>query len=87
MNDHLDDTPPEEELEMAVEELTGRPIPGTPAERIEALTKRVVYLQNQLRELDAAGAREFTGANKVAKDLAGAQRQLKEWKAQHEGRN
>jgi len=87
MNDDLDDTPPEEELEMVVEELTGRSIPGTPAERIEALTKRVVYLQNQLKELDAAGVREFTGVGKVAKDLADAQRQLKGLKAQHEGRN
>ena len=81
-----DDTPPEEELEMAAEELTGQPTLGTPADRIEALEKRIVYLQNQLKALDEVGEREVTGGFKVAKDLAEARVQLSHWQAQL-GRN
>jgi hypothetical protein len=74
--------PPEEELEMAAEEILGHATPGNPAERIEALKKRIAYLQNQLRELDDAG-----GASKVAQDLTEARRQLAEFQRLDQGRN
>jgi hypothetical protein len=77
-----DDTPSEEELETAAEELTGQPTPGTPADRIEALEKWIVYLQNQLMALDEAGKREVSGGSKVAKDLTEARVQLSHWQAQ-----
>jgi hypothetical protein len=87
MTDPLDDAPPPEELEMAVEEMTGKPFPGKPEERIEALQKRIDYLRSQLDELSRAGAREFAAASKITQDLAEARRQLSEFQAQHEGRN
>ena len=77
-----DDTPPEEELEMAAEEFTGKDTPGTTEQRIVALNKRIIYLQHQLQSLD-----ESTGASKVAQDLAEARQQLARWTALREGRN
>ena len=82
-----DDTPPEEELEMAIEDFTEQDTPGSPEQRIEALNKRIAYLRNQWDELTAAGAREFEGASKVAQDLAAARQQLARYQALNEGRN
>ena len=74
--------PPEEELEMAAEDLTGHDTPGSPEERIGALKKRIAYLKDQLLGLDDA-----SGASKVAQDLAAARQQLARYQALHRGRN
>jgi hypothetical protein len=87
MDEPLDDTPPPEELEMAVEESLGRPLAGNPADRMEALQKRIAYLQKQRKQLLSGTDLSDDALDGNAKDLAEAQRQLKEWKAQHEGRN
>ena len=91
--------PPEEELEMAVEEATGKDTPGSPAERIEALKKRIAYLEQQLAALihhadvnpvnqgailDQA---DIGAISHVQKDLTNARSQLIYWRALHEGRN
>ena len=39
--------PPQEELEMAVEEFLGRPLSGNPEERIAALQRRITYLEDE----------------------------------------
>ena len=77
-----EDGPPSEELEMAAEEVTGKPFAGHPAERIAALTKRIAYLQKQLRALGGTEAQTSGAAGKVAQDLAEARRQLAQWQAQ-----
>lgn len=74
--------PPEEDLEIGYEEVTGKPFPGNPAERVVALTKRVAYLEDQLRGL--AGE---DGSEKVAQDLADARKQLIYWRTLDQGRN
>ena len=82
-----DDTPPEEELEMAVEDLTGKDTPGSPEQRIEALKKRIEYLKEQMQCLDDAGCREGEMASSVARDLAAAWQQLARYQALNQGRN
>jgi hypothetical protein len=93
MIEEEDDAPPSEELEMAVEELTGKDTPGDALDRIGALRLRIAYLQTQLdsmpepagncAEQDAA----FTAIWKVGQDLADAKAQLAQLQANHEGRN
>jgi hypothetical protein len=61
--------------------------PGDPEQRIAALKRRIAYLVNQLQELDAVGARQETGASKVAHDLAETRQQLARYQALNEGRN
>jgi hypothetical protein len=73
-----DDTPPEEELEMAVEDFTGCDTPGSPEQRIEALKKRTEYLASMGRRI---------GLDKVESDLTAARQQLARYQALNEGRN
>ena len=77
-----DDTPPPEELEMFVEEALGQDTPGTLEDRIEALKKRVAYLEGHLRE---AVNDEIIASFK--KDLDAARQQLARLQAVHESRN
>ena len=77
-----DDTPPPEELEMFVEEALGHDTPGTLEDRIEALKKRVAYLEGHLRE---AVNDEIIASFK--KDLDAARQQLARLQAVHESRN
>jgi hypothetical protein len=81
MTEPPDDTPPPEEIEMGVEEFLGRPIAGNAAARIEALQKRIAYIRQQQALTEGA---EFT---RLAAELSAAERQLKDWQTQHEGRN
>jgi len=74
--------PPIEELEMAAEELLGEDTPGTPEDRIEALKKRVAYLEGHLRE-----AEDDQVIASFKKDLTAAQQQLARLQAVHESRN
>lgn len=87
MDERPDDSePPPEELEMAVEEFLGRPMAsgrGAAAERIEAITKRVAYLREQLVNPKVTDVHRV----RVNSDLAEAEQQLSEWKRQAEGRN
>ena len=87
MNDDLDDTPPDEELEMAAEELLGRPTAGNPVDRLAAIQKRIVYLQEQRKRLLSGDDVSEDALIANGRDLAEAHRQIKEWKAQYEGRN
>src|SRR5579859_456204 len=73
---------PPEELEMAVEEVTGKPFPGNSEERTQALKNRICYLETQLRNLGDEETR-----SKFSAELAEAKKQLAEWQAQHKGRN
>lgn len=81
--------PSPEDLEMAVEELTGKPTAGNPAERIEALKKRIIFLEAERRTAldrpDDVDRAEWLAANQ--QDLDNARRQLADFKAQHDGRN
>ena len=84
--------PPEEELEMAIEDLTGKDTPGAPEQRIEALKKRIDYLFNQLHELalrepTEGGQSLNDAASKVAFDLREARQQLARYQALNQGRN
>ena len=88
MPEPLDDTPPAEELEMATEELLGRPLAGNPSERIQAIQKRIVYLQDQRRRTENTeepGRSKLLG--RIDADLAEARQQLAEWQKQHQERN
>jgi hypothetical protein len=83
-----EDMPPPEELEMAVEEFFGRPMSGNPAERVEAIQKRILYREEQ-RRCSAQGDEPLRKAllQRIDDDLAEARKQLKEWQSQHEDRN
>ena len=87
--DPLDDTPPEEELDMAVEEAIGRPLAGNPAERIDALQKRIQYLLTAIENLTVQEPSEFGQAATASyrRDLIEARRQLAEYQHQNEARN
>ena len=92
MNSHGDDDIPdlpEEEMEMELEQLHGRPVAGIPAERIVPQTKRISYLEDLLKSaLDAADARDDHAAiNGIKNDLTKARTLLKEWQTQHDSRN
>jgi hypothetical protein len=88
MNFDPDDDIPPEELDMAVEEALGHPPPGTPAERIEALKRRIAYLQEQLAAFqEQTDPDAELAAGKVAHDLINARRQLAEWEHQQGARN
>src|SRR5579859_1278147 len=81
---------PPEELEMAVEEITGKPFPGNSEERTQALKNRICYLETQLRNLEDEKnrLRSFRETRaKLSGELAEAKKQLAEWQTQHEGRN
>jgi hypothetical protein len=81
------DSPPEE-IEIGAEELLGHPISGNPAERIEALQKRIAYLEDQRRRGEHTDEPLKSALlQRTDSDLAEARQQLKEWQAQHEGRN
>ena len=82
--------PPQGEVEMAVEGLLRRPMPGSAEGRLDALQKRVKYLSDALRTvLDRADTDDiaFPEVERLKKELAEARRQLAEWRQQHEGRN
>jgi hypothetical protein len=83
-----DSEPPAEELEMAIEELQGgKPLAGAgPAERIEALTKRIAYLEQERIDLLKINADEPT-LSRNAREHAAAVQQLKDWQTLHQGRN
>jgi len=94
MSDPLDDTPPPEESEMAVQESLGRPLAGNPAERAEALSKRILYLENILERYltRLEGQSEWSQADRdtiesLRRDLEEAVHQFREWQTQHEARN
>ena len=70
---------------MAAEELTGRPTPGLPADRIDALTKRIAYLERQKASFLQQESQD--GLDAITRDLAEARRQLLEWQHQNENRN
>jgi hypothetical protein len=82
-----DDTPPPEELEMAVEEQVGHAMPGIPAERIDALTKRIEYINQQIVIAAGMTNRQDDELKRLNNELAAAKQQLEHWKIQHEGRN
>jgi hypothetical protein len=92
-NDDEDQIPPEE-LEMAVEEATGKPVAGDPEDRLKAIEKRVAYLQQQCQDvLNSQADGKLSEATSQAlldetrRDLNEAKRQLTAWRAQHQGRN
>ena len=87
MSTEDDDTIPPEELEMVLEEFTGKDTQGEPADRIKAIKGRIAYLKSQMAALDDAGARDGVLASAIAKDLADAWQQLARLQANHEGRN
>lgn len=89
-----DSDPPEEELEMATEEITGKPFSGKPDERVVALEKRVNYLEGLLSGYSVRSDPQESWSvfdrdahRTIQKDLAEARKQLVAWKTQHEGRN
>jgi hypothetical protein len=77
-----EDTPPPEEIEMGVEDALGHAFPGTPAQRVEAIKKRISYLEQQKRVAADAGSEAAYNT-----DLAEARQQLVEWQKQKEGQN
>jgi hypothetical protein len=79
-DDQIPDPPPEE-LEMGIEDATGRPIAGPPAERIAALQRRIKYLESQ----PGGGSAEVAAA--TAADLRAAREQLRHWQVQEDGKN
>ena len=88
MPEPLDDTPPPEELEMATEESLGHPLAGNPAERIEAIKKRIAHLEDQRRRNNNTEEPLKTALlRRTDSDLAEARQQLAEWEKQHEERN
>lgn len=81
---------------MAVEEVTGRPFPGKPEERVGALKARISYLESHITSMrergPAGGPINFKESDREVferyqRELAEAKLQLSQWKAQHEGRN
>jgi hypothetical protein len=85
---------PPEELELVVEESTGKPLSGTAEDRIKALEQRIAYLQQELRDyiiLEEEGQSTEQETDKLiasrGKVLEEAKRQLAAWRAQHQGRN
>jgi hypothetical protein len=86
-DDDIPDIPPEE-LDMVVEEALGHPPAGPPAERIEALQKRVAYLKQQLAAIeDLPDADAVQYLNGIVRDLKDARRQLAEQEHQLGARN
>ena len=87
--------PPKEELEMAIEDLTGKPTPGAIVDRIIALQKRITYRsERKLRFLaQQSEAHQLFSADLAACieafgwDLAEARVQLLYYQTLHEGRN
>lgn len=77
--------PPQEELEMAAEEILGHATPGNPADRITALEQRITYLSEQLAVMLAA--EDFACAEPVKQSLAEARRQLAEFRRLDQSRN
>jgi Cu/Ag efflux protein CusF len=84
-----DDIPdiPEEELEMAIEDFTGKPTPGQVVDRIKALEKRITYLHDQLAGLTMCENPSAEASKRVAHDLAKARTQLQHYQTLHQGRN
>jgi hypothetical protein len=85
MIDPADEAPPEDvnaEAEMGAEEFLGRPLAGNPAERMAAIKDRISYLEAMI-----AAAADDAIRQSYQKDLREAEEQLKEWQAQHKGRN
>lgn len=83
-----ENTSPPEELEIAVEKALGRPFSGNLAERIQALEKRIAYLNDQRRRSEHTGEPLRTALLRCTDaDLTEAKQQLKEWQTQQEGRN
>jgi hypothetical protein len=92
MTDPLDSndqfTSPREEIEIRIEGALGHPISGNPAERIEAIEKRIAYLEDQRRCAEHTDEPLRTPLlRRTDADLAEARQQLKEWMAQNKGRN
>ena len=84
--------PPPEDIEMAVEEALGHPLPGNPAERIAAMKKRITYLVDQRRGVIEACEEDPEAdydslLQRNAAELAEARHQLQEWQLQEKGRN
>jgi hypothetical protein len=78
LDNHDQSGSPTEEIEIAVEEFTGRPMPGNPAERIDALQKRIAYLEEQRRRsLNADEPLRTALLRRTDADLAEAHRQLR----------
>jgi len=77
-----------EEAEMRLEGLLGHPLAGNAAQRIEAMKKRIAYLEDQRRCSEHTDEPLKTALfRRIDADLAEARQQLKEWQAQHQGRN
>ena len=72
---------------MAVEESLGHPIPGSPQERMEALTRRIKYLDDQMEAAKMLREQDYAEQQRLQRELAAAKEQLQHWKTQHEGRN
>ena len=97
MSEPSDDLPPEHvnaEIEMGVEEFLGRPLSGKPEDRIDALHKRIAYLQAAIESFNLRSEPEsewgqpaIDARNSYRADLTKAQRLLKEWQTQRDGRN
>ena len=88
LDDNDQSVSPPEEIEIGIEEALGHPMSGNPAERIEALQKRIAYLEGQRRCGEHADEPLRTALlHRTDADLAEARQQLKEWQTQHEGRN
>jgi hypothetical protein len=77
-----EETPPPEEIEMGVEDALGHAFPGTPAQRVEAIKKRIKYLEQQMR-----GAADADSVAAYKTDLAEARQQLVEWQKLKGGQN
>ena len=92
MTDPLDgndqSTSPLEEIEIRIEGTLGHPMSGNPAERIEAIEKRIAYLEDQRRCSEHADDPLRSALiRRTDADLAEARQQLKEWQTRHQGRN
>lgn len=81
--------PAEQELEMAVEEVTGKPFPGEPEDRLEALKKRVRHLESEVNLLTRGDLTPYDEdeLKRLRDELDEAKKQQAEWQAQHESRN
>jgi hypothetical protein len=81
-------TTPPEEVEIRSEKILGHPLAGKPAERIEAMEKRIAYLEDQRRCSEHTDEPLRSALFRtIEADLAEARQQLKEWQAQQQGRN
>jgi hypothetical protein len=83
-----DDTPPPEEIELAVEDSIDHPLKGQgAAERLEGINKRIAYLSFEIQKVTSRRPVNIEEFERLTQELDMAIIQRKGWKAQHQGRN